>query len=132
MTPTQLGIFLIAHAIAHAGLTSAPNPSDPESTPGAFFTQKKRSWLFQRINLDSGLVQKIGRTLVIISIAGFILAGIGGLGVPGLNQIWHGLAGTTAIFSLILLILFWHPWLILGVVINTGLVIFTFLNTWPA
>jgi hypothetical protein len=70
MTPTQLGIFLIAHAIAHAGLTSAPNPSDPESTPGAFFTQKKRSWLFQRINLDSGLIQKIGRILVIISIAG--------------------------------------------------------------
>ena len=52
MTPTQLGIFLIAHAIAHAGLTSASNPSDPESTPGAFFTQKKRSWSFQRINLD--------------------------------------------------------------------------------
>jgi len=131
MTPTLLGIFLIAHAIAHAGLTTAPDPSDPESTPGDFFTQKNRSWLFQRINLDSGFVQNIGRILVFISIAGFILAGLGGLGVPGLSQIWHGVAGTTAIISLILLILFWHPWLILGVVINIGLVIFMLLNTWP-
>jgi len=132
MTPMHLGIFLIAHAIAHAGLTTAPDPSDPESTPGDFFTLKGRSWLFQRIDLDSGIVQKIGRILVFISIAGFVLAGLGGLGVPGLRQIWHGLAGTTAIFSLILLLLFWHPWLVLGVVIDIGLVIFTLLGTWPA
>ena len=36
MTPTLLGIFLIAHAIVHAGLTTAPDPSDPESTPVPF------------------------------------------------------------------------------------------------
>jgi hypothetical protein len=131
MSQTLFAIILIGHAIAHAGLTSAPNPSDPESTPGAFFTEKKRSWLFQRIDLDSGMVQKIGKILVNISIAGFFLAGLGGLSVPGLNQIWHGLAGITAIVSLILLILFWHPWLILGVVLNIGLVIFMLLNSWP-
>ena len=71
MAPTLLGVFLIAHA----GLTSAPNPSDPESIPGDFFSHKKRSWLFQRTNLDSGLVQIIGNILVFITIAGFILAG---------------------------------------------------------
>jgi len=58
MSHTLLGIFLIGHAVAHAGLTAAPNPSDPESTPGTFFTQKNRNWLFHRTNLDSGLVQK--------------------------------------------------------------------------
>jgi len=132
MTPVHLGIFLIAHAIAHAGLTSAPNPSDPESSPGDFFSHKSRSWLLQRTNLNSGAVQIIGRILVNVSIVGFILAGLGGLGVPGLSQIWHDLAGITAIISLVLLILFWHPWLVLGVVINFGLIVFTFLDTWPA
>jgi hypothetical protein len=69
---------------------------------------------------------------VFISVADFVLSDLGSLGLPGLNQIWHGLVGTTAIVSLILLILFWHPWLILGVVLNIGLVIFTMLNSWPS
>ena len=78
MLRTVFGLFLIAHAVAHAGLGAAPIPDDPESTPGTFFTHKNRNWLFQCTNLDSGLVQKIGRILVIISVAGFVLSALGG------------------------------------------------------
>jgi len=53
--------------------------------------------------LIQGWFKKIGRILVFISVAGFVLSGLGSLGLPGLNQIWHGLVGTTAIVSLILL-----------------------------
>ena len=131
MLRTILGIFLIGHGIAHGGLASAPDPSESDSTPGAFFTQKGRSRLFQYLDLDPVLVQRIGIGLAGISIVGFILTGMGVLGVPGLDMIWQGLALISAVASLILLILFWHPWIILGVVIDIGLILLAVLNSWP-
>jgi hypothetical protein len=131
MLKTILGIFLIGHGIAHAGLASAPDPSESDSAPGAFFTQKERSRLFQYLDLDPILVQRVGIVLVVISVLGFILVGMGVLGVPGLEMIWQGLALISAAASLILLILFWHPWIILGVVIDIGLFLLVVLNSWP-
>ncbi|MGB2964851.1 MAG: hypothetical protein WBB69_12785 [Anaerolineales bacterium] len=132
MAKTLIGLFLIAHAIAHAGLAAAPVPEDPDPKPGAFFTAPARSWIFQRINLDSVPVQKIGVILVILSVLGFILAGTGALGVPGLKGIWQTTAAVSATISLTLLVIYWHPWLILGVLIDTGLVVLTCLNSWPS
>lgn len=131
MLRTILGIFLIGHGIAHAGLASAPDPTESDSTPGAFFTQKGRSRLFQQLDLDPTLVQRIGIVLAGISIVGFILTGMGVLGMPGLEMIWQGLALVSSVASLILLILFWHPWIILGVVIDIGLILLAVLNSWP-
>jgi hypothetical protein len=37
MLRTFFGLFLIAHAVAHAGLAAAPIPDNPDSKPGAFF-----------------------------------------------------------------------------------------------
>jgi hypothetical protein len=132
MTSTLLGIFLLGHAIAHAGLAAAPIPGDPDPKPGAFFTVPSRSWLFMKLNLDPAFVRWIGIILVIISCLGFVIAGLGGLGTPGLRSIWQGTAGITAVISLILLVLFWHPWLILGVVIDVGLLVLLFINSWPS
>ena len=131
MLRTVLGIFLIGHGIAHAGLASAPDPSDSDTNPGAFFTQRGRSRLFQYLDLDPLLVQRTGVVLVVISSVGFILVGMGVLGVPGLKMIWQGLVLISAVTSLILLFLFWHPWIILGVVIDVGLIFLVVLNGWP-
>jgi hypothetical protein len=57
---------------------------------------------------------------------------MGTLGVPGLSEIWQAAAGFSAVVSLILLILFWHPWLVVGVLIDIGLVVLTCLNSWPS
>jgi hypothetical protein len=131
MLRTILGIFMIGHGIAHAGLASVPDPSESDSTPGAFFTKKGRSRLSQYLDLDPIFVQRTGIVLAAISIVGFILVGMGILGVPGLEMIWQGLALISAVVPLILLILFWHPWIILGVVIDAGLVLLAVLNSWP-
>ncbi|MCJ7717933.1 MAG: hypothetical protein MUO54_15635 [Anaerolineales bacterium] len=131
MFRTIIGLFLIAHAVAHAGLAAAPIPNDPDSKPGAFFTEVSRSWLFQKLGLDGAITKKIGLILVILTVVGFILAGLGGLRIPGLNQIWSTAAGLSAGVSLILLILFWHPWLIMGVLIDFGLFLGLFLGKWP-
>ncbi len=36
MLLTIFSLFLIAHALAHAGLAAAPIPGDPDPKPGAF------------------------------------------------------------------------------------------------
>ena len=131
MLRTIFGLFLIAHAVAHAGLAAAPIPKDPNPKPGAFFTEVSRSWLFQKLEVEGAITKKIGIILVILTVLGFILAGLGGLRIPGLNQIWSTTAGLSAGVSLVPLILFWHPWLFVGVLIDFGLLFLLFLNKWP-
>ncbi len=128
---TFLCLFLIAHALAHAGLAAAPIPGDPDPKPGAFFTEVTRSWLFQKFDLDPGFVRLVGIILVALSTLGFMFSGLGALGVPGLREIWQAAAGLAAAFSLILLILFWHPWIIVGVLIDIGIGGLSLRGKWP-
>ncbi len=128
---TFFSLFLIAHALAHVGLAAAPIPGNPDPKPGAFFTEVTRSWLFQKIGLDPGFVRLVGIILVALSTLGFMFSGLGALGVPGLREIWQAVAGLAAAFSLILLILFWHPWIIVGVLIDIGIGILSLGGKWP-
>ena len=121
------GLLLIAHGLVHAGLTPAPIPNDPESKPGAFFTASSRSWLLPRIGLSASTVRWIGIILVALSVVGFVFAGLGVLGVPGLTQVWSTLAIVSSCISLLLLTLFWHPWIIVGALIDIGIL---FILVW--
>ncbi len=123
MVNIALAIFLIAHGLVHAGLAAAPNPADPNAKPGAFFTTVERSWLLPRLGLSGTAVQWVGILLVALSTLGFALAGLGILGVTGLSAIWQTVAIISAIFSLLLLIIFWHPWLPVGVLIDIAVLI---------
>ena len=126
-----MAIFLISHGLVHAGLAAAPNPSDANAKPGAFFSSAERSWLLPQLGLNSSTVQWIGITLVALSTLGFVLAGLGIFGVVGLITIWRVVSVIAACVSLILLILFWHPWLPVGVLIDVGILIALLWAKWP-
>ena len=126
-----IGLFLIAHGLVHAGLAAAPNPDDPETKPGTFFTSPERSWLLSKVELSSASVRWIGIVLVALATLGFVLSGLGVFGVPGLSEIWRTLAIASAVGSLLLLILFWHLWLIIGVLIDFGILIALLWLDWP-
>ena len=131
MLKIVLAIFLIAHGLVHAGLAAAPNPVDPDSKPGAFFTSPERSWLLPRSGLNPAAVQWIGIILVALATLGFVLAGLGVFGVSGLSTIWRTVAVFSSCVSLLLLILFWHPWLIVGVLIDIGILVALLWVKWP-
>ncbi len=131
MLKIALGIFIIAHGLVHAILAVAPNPSDTNAKPGAFFTATDRSWLLPQLGLSASAVQWIGIILVVVSTVGFILAGLGIFGVAGLSVIWRMLAIISSFVSLLLLILFWHPWLPVGVLIDIGILIALLWAKWP-
>jgi hypothetical protein len=126
-----LAIFLIAHGLVHAGLAAAPNPADQEAKPGAFFTAAQRSWLLPRIGLNASAIQWTGIILVALSALGFVLTGLGIFGVAGLSHVWRVVAVISACVSLLLLILFWHPWLPVGVLIDLGTLIALLWARWP-
>ena len=132
MLKIALAIFLIAHGLVHAGLAAAPNPVDQDSKPGAFFTTPERSWLLPRSGLNPAAVQWIGIILVASATLGFVLAGLGVFGVSGLTTIWRTVAVFSSCVSLLLLILFWHSWLIVGVLIDIGIMIALLWVKWPA
>ena len=120
---TVLGIFIIAHGLVHSILAAAPNPSDTEAKPGAFFTAADRSWLLPKLGLSPGGIQWVGIVLVALSTVGFVVTGLGILGIGDIGVVWRLVAMISAPLSLLLLIIFWHPWLTVGVVINMLLLI---------
>ena len=126
-----IALFLIAHGLVHAGLAAAPNPDDPDSKPGAFFTSPERSWLLPKLGLSAAAVRLTGIILVALATLGFVLAGLGVFGMPGLSEIWRTLAVASAGVSLLLLILFWHLWLIVGVLIDIGVLVALLWADWP-
>lgn len=129
-----LAIFLIAHGLIHYSLTYVPVPKPGELRtpfwPSWARTNTDPAWLASRMGLSNNVVRGVGSALWLLTVAGFAVAGLGLLGIPGLNQIWQGSAILGATASLILLVFYWHPWLIAGVLIN--LAVFTGLALhWP-
>jgi hypothetical protein len=131
MLKILFAVLLIAHGLVHAGLAAAPIPNDPDSKPGAFFTATARSWLLPRLGLSASSVRWIGIALVVLATLGFVLAGLGILGVPGLAAIWRTVAVVSACLSLLLLITFWHPWLVVGVLIDLVILVALLWLDWP-
>ena len=127
-----IGLFLIAHGLVHVGLAVAPDPNESESKPGAFFTAPQRSWLLPQLGLKPAAIRWIGILLVVFTTLGFVLAGLGVFGVPGLAELWRTIAVVSAVLSLLLLLLFWHPWIILGVLIDVGIIFSLVWADWPS
>jgi hypothetical protein len=132
MLKILLALFLIALGLVHAGLAATPNPNDPDSRPGSFFTSISRIWLLPQLGLNAAAVQWTGIILVALATLGFVLAGMGVFGVSGSTAVWRTVAVVSACVSLLLLALFWHPWLIVGVLIDVGLLIALLWAKWPS
>lgn len=118
---TLLGLFLIAHGLIHASYLT-PKPDDPKY-PFSF----TESW-FAHIAGDAS--KPIGMILALIVVMSFALAGLGVLGVPGLEASWKIFTTVGAISSLLLLALYWHTWLVLGLVINAVLLYGLYKLNW--
>ncbi len=123
MTRILIGVFLMVHGLVHAGLAAAPIPKDASSRPGSFFTHPSRSWVLRRLRISSGGVRAIGWLLVVMTSLGFVLAGLAALGVPLLAGAIAPLVVCSAILSLVLVVVFWHPWLTLGALIDLAILV---------
>jgi hypothetical protein len=118
------GLFLMAHGLIHASyLTPAPSGAGP-------------SWPFDlgRSALLGALgeptLRVLGTGLAAVTIATFLLAGVAFLWL-GMGDGWVALAIAGSVASLLLLVIFWHPWLALGVAIDLALLWLLGVARWP-
>jgi hypothetical protein len=118
------GVFLILHGLTHLGTAVAPRPDGTREVLWGFFTTD--SWLLK--GLGQRAMRSVGIALFVLATVGFTLAGIAELVGWGL---WRALAVLSAVDSLLLLVLFWHPYLIVGVVLNLAILVFLLWAQWP-
>ena len=108
--------FLLAHAAVHLGYVSRR----PPATGGPTWPfELGRSWLLTPLGVDPGLARAVGTALTLATIVAFVVAALAAAGLVAGAWLPAIVAGTAA--SVVLLIVFFHPWLLLGVAIDVAL-----------
>lgn len=100
------GILLLAHGLVHLLYLA----SDVRE-----FTLE-RSWL-----VPETARRPLGIGLIAATVAAFALLALAVWGVPGLTAAWPAVTIVAGLLSALLLILFWNPWLALGLAIDLAL-----------
>ena len=108
--------FLVAHGLIHL-LFLAPTPAASGSGTAWPF-DLGQSWLVGNAWLDVGLVRVIGAVLVIAVAGAFVLSGLATAGIVVPSDWWRPLVAASALVSVVTLVLFFDPQLVLGLAID--------------
>lgn len=127
-------ILLFVHGFIVAAQSSAsfkpkggtPNPSWMNWFPANL----GQSWLFSRFGIEKmSQVKDLGYLWIIAGVA-LVLAGLGVLGFIIPVTLWRMLALVGAVFSLIMLVLYFHPFYILGFTASLLLLLALLVKSW--
>lgn len=119
--------FLLAHAAIHAGFVSPRPVAKPGAPPWPF--DLNRSWVFSRLRVRPQVVGALGLALVAATLGGFALAAVATLGILPASA-WDPAVAVGSLASLALLVLFFHPWLVVGVAIDVLLLWVALVAGW--
>jgi len=129
-----IAVFLVAHGYIHLSLTYVPLPKPGELRtpfwPSWWRTATDPAWLASKLGLPNDVERGLGSALWVLTVAGFTLTGLGLLVVPGMSQLWGATAILGAAASLLLLIFYFHPWLVIGAAIDLAVIAGLSLQ-WP-
>jgi hypothetical protein len=119
--------FVLAHGVIHASFL-APRPPATAGGPTWPF-ELARSWVLTPLGIQPETTRLLGMALVAATIATFALAALAAAGfIPG--ELWGPASAAGAVASVALLVLFFQPWLVLGVVIDLGLLWAVLIAGW--
>jgi hypothetical protein len=110
--------FLLAHGALHASFLS-PRPPVAAGGPTWPF-ELNRSWLLSPLGVQPELSRLIGTALVAATVAGFALAALSAVGIAP-QVIWAPGVTLGSVASAGVLVLFFHPWLVVGLGIDAAL-----------
>ncbi len=113
--PWLLAAVLIGHGLVHAMFAISPpaaagGPDWPFDMAG--------SWAITGAHLDVNVVRAIGVALIVVVAGGFALAGLSTVGLVVPADWWQASVGVSAVTSMVLLVLFFNPQLVLGMGID--------------
>jgi hypothetical protein len=107
--------LLLAHALIHVAYL-APRPPATAAGPTWPF-ELGHSWLLGQLGAGSETTRLVGVALVAATLAGFALAALAAVGI-GPAALWSAALTLGAAASLGVLVLYFQPWLVLGVAID--------------
>jgi hypothetical protein len=119
--------FLLGHASIHAGFLS-PAPAATVGGPQWPFSLDD-SWLLSRLGIGPFVYRPLAFALFALMLGGFALAALAAVGLLPVG-IWSATVTIGAVASSALLILFFHPWLVLGVAIDVALLWAVLVAAW--
>ena len=126
-----LAVLLFAHGWVHV-MFAFPRPrgSATATDAPAWPFDLGDSWLIARGGIAAGPVRAIGRVLVVVTLAGFLLAALSTVGILVPAAWWPALVLGSAASSAILLGLCFSPTLVLGLAIDVALAWLVLSGTW--
>jgi hypothetical protein len=124
MSKIVLALFFAAHGLIHLGYVT-PAPPDPR-----YPFRLERSWLISSLHLEAGIVRYVGTILGVLTVLGYVLAALAVMNFAVPEAWWQPLTIGSSALSLALLILFWHPWLVVGVAIDVFLLLAMLVLHW--
>ena len=118
MPPVLYSAFLVAHALIHLSFVS-PRPEAAAGRPAWPF-DLGRSWILTPLRVPPSRLHTIGMVLLVLTLAGATLAAVTALGI-GPASLFVPAVVLCAVASAGMLLLFFHPWLTLGIAIDVAL-----------
>jgi hypothetical protein len=109
-----LGAFLLGHAVIHAGYLS---PRPVTGTGPAWPFDVTHSWLLTPLGAPADALRVLGVALFALILAAFAVAALAAVGVLPAS-VWAASTAVGAVTSLVMLGLFFHPWLVVGIAID--------------
>jgi hypothetical protein len=113
-----IGLFLLAHGLIHVAIYAPPTAADAPFDSG-------HSWLSRGARQARPLLL----TFAYGSAAALMVAGIG---LFAKQDWWQVVAIVGAALSLLLLVLFFNPWITIGVAINVAVIFVLVQTDWPS
>ncbi|TDB37912.1 MAG: hypothetical protein D9V44_07640 [Actinobacteria bacterium] len=123
MATIAFGVFLLMHGVIHLGWIT-PKPADLNYP---FVTSGSKLLPF----IPEKVLGPLAAVLVVLIVVSFTLAALGMFGVPVLAQIWRLPATVGAVLSLIMCVVFWHPWFIMGPLLDVAILAAVVMG-WPS
>jgi ABC-type Na+ efflux pump permease subunit len=111
-----IGAFIAAHGAMHAMLLSSPRP---EGGVGNFVTRGGDIPALNSLGLDAAGAEVLGAALVLIAAAGLLASAL--MYYRG-TAAWRKVLLASSAVSLVTLLVFWNDWMVMGPVIDLGLV----------
>ena len=127
MLKTIVAIFFMLHGVTHAILAMVPNPKASEPGFATFFSGFG-SWLFT--GLSESASKTTATTLAVIATIGFVAAGLAIFDVLVPFDWWRALAIASAVVSLLLVVIFWDMYLIVGLLIDVAVLVTLIFTNW--
>lgn len=116
--PWLLAAVLIGHGVVHTMFAITPAASAGGQEWPFDMT---RSWLATGTGIDLSVVRALGWGLIVIVVAGLVLGALSTVGLVVPAGWWQPVVGGSAVVSIVLLVLFFNPQLVLGIGIDVVL-----------